>query len=150
MTCMRFVMDLSFLITTSATMVGTWFYGAPDLFGHLNHPKPWFRADAVGPPRKGHFQIREDAIEDLGDDDIALGPHLEEGKIWFLPQSVVLVGCCRLRDILVLLGTTKSTRKKLVNHHTYTLISRRRRLRHSLASAFRNTRGYLLYFHVKV
>jgi len=41
-------------------------------------------------------------LEDLGDVDIALGPHFEE----------VLVRCQHLQDFLVLQGTTKSTRKK--------------------------------------
>jgi len=69
--------------------------------------------------------------EDLGDDDIALGPHLEVktcDQFWMktiirqsdstetghrlLPQSVVLERCRRLQDLLVRQGTTKSTRKK--------------------------------------
>jgi len=44
-------------------------------------------------------------LEDLGDVGIALGPHLEV-------LSVVLVRCQHLQDLLVLQGTTKSTRKK--------------------------------------
>jgi len=50
-------------------------------------------------------------LEDLGDDDIALGPHLEE-KTCVRFRSVGR--CCPrgLQDLLVLQGTTKSTRKK--------------------------------------
>jgi len=65
-------------------------------------------------------------LEDLGDDDIALEPHLEVKTCdrfrvitiirlmnnRFLPLSVVLVRCRHLQDLLVLQGTTKSTRKK--------------------------------------
>jgi len=63
-------------------------------------------------------------LEGLGDDDIALGPHLEvktchqtlDGfqpkPVTGLPLSVVLVPCRRLQDLLVLQGTTKSTRNK--------------------------------------
>jgi len=46
-----------------------------------------------------------DVLEYLGDDDIALGPHLEV-------KTCDLVRCRRLKDLLVLRGTTKSTRKK--------------------------------------
>jgi len=56
-------------------------------------------------------------LKDLGDVDIALGPHLEENTCGgqvdrFFPLSVVLVRCQHLQDLLVLQGTTKSTRKK--------------------------------------
>jgi len=76
--------------------------------------------------KSGHriFHNTIHKLEDLGDDDIALGPHLYiDVKIislmmvfnrnlsqQVLPLSVVLVR--RLQDFLVLQGTTKSTRKK--------------------------------------
>jgi len=57
------------------------------------------------------------SLEDLGDVDIALGPHLEEKTCdRFFPLSVVLVRCLHLQDLLVLQGTTKSTRKKSQEH----------------------------------
>jgi len=49
-------------------------------------------------------------LENLGDDDIALGPLLEVKTV--LPLSVVLVRCRRPKSSIVLQGTTKSTRKK--------------------------------------
>jgi len=54
------------------------------------------------------INVRHAYLEDLGDADIALGPHLEEKT----GHSVVLVRCLHLQDLLVLQGTTKSTRKK--------------------------------------
>jgi len=46
------------------------------------------------------------SLEDLGDANIALGPHLEEKTCDRLKTII------RLQDLLVLQGTTKSTRKK--------------------------------------
>jgi len=64
-------------------------------------------------------------LEDLVDEDIALGPHLDtktfvslnmvfnrNRSLVFTSKCVVLVRCRRLQDLLVLQGTTKSTRKK--------------------------------------
>jgi len=50
--------------------------------------------------QRSSYNPRVEVLEDLGDVDIALGPHLEEKT------------CEHLQDLLVLQGTTKSTRKK--------------------------------------
>jgi len=61
-------------------------------------------------PKKNIVKVSE---EDLGDDDMALGPHLGEKPCdRFLPLSVVLVRCHRLQNLLILQGTTKSAREK--------------------------------------
>jgi len=66
----------------------------------------WLRKGFVKICRAPHIIVIgfKRLLEDLGGDDIALGPHF--------PLSVVLVQCRRLQDLLVLQGTTKSTRKK--------------------------------------
>jgi len=58
-------------------------------------------------------------LEDLGDDDIALGPHLKEKTCdWFRLKTIIslmkpVTGFfLYVIDLLVLQGTSKSTRKK--------------------------------------
>jgi len=55
---------------------------------------------------------------DIGDDDIALGPHFE---VWILKTDLdgfylimisYIMWCCRLNDLLVLQGSAKLPRKK--------------------------------------
>jgi len=60
------------------------------------------------------FSGPEPGLEDLGDDDIALGTHFEVktcDRFW-LKTIIRLVRCRRLQDLLVFQGTTKLTRKK--------------------------------------
>jgi len=73
---------------------------------------------------KQKYNTLLNVLEDLGEDDIALGPHLEVNTGHrFLLLSVVLV-----QDLLVLQGTTKSTRKKsqLLNVRTCSHVLRPR------------------------
>jgi len=59
--------------------------------------------------------MKRRVLEDLGDNDIALGPHLEE------KTDVVLVPC----HLLVLLGTTKSTRNKSQEEESISVVCER-------------------------
>jgi len=79
---------------------------------------------------------QDELLEDLGDVDIALGPPLEEKtcdrfrlktiiistETGHSGLSVVLVRCLHLQDLLVLQGTTKSTRKKSQQFKTNSFI----------------------------
>jgi len=65
-------------------------------------------------------------LEDLGDDDMALGPHFEgETCDRFRLISIIRLSdlrCLRLDDLLVLQGTTKTTRKKAQEFYPHVLV----------------------------